>query len=163
MLRENRSAVKLNLFFPILVTLVIGGATILRALRTEQAIDILIAGETWTFILVILGWAVFGSPAGPGARSPIRRWRRRRCILRREANLRGATFGACLYGFQLAFLVIALGAASPAIAPVLTSINVIVAGWIGAPVGLAVLYWFRRRQRADLERLHELKRQLQSD
>jgi hypothetical protein len=31
------------------------------------------------------------------------------------------------------------------------------------PVVFAGLYWFGRRQRADLERLRELKRQLQSD
>jgi hypothetical protein len=45
----------------------------------------------------------------------------------------------------------------------LTSSYVIVAGRIGVPGGLAVLYWFRRRQRADLERLRELERQLHGD
>ena len=59
---------------------------------------------------------------------------------------------------------LALGLSSPAgFVPVLTSSYPIVVGWIGAPIGLAVLYWFRRRQRADLERLRDLRRQLQSD
>jgi len=161
--RETRS-LKLNLVFPILVTVVIGGAIILRALRTGQAIDILLAGETWTFIVVTwVGcmWIARGTwrPLADTTAAFVDI-----SIRRREANLRGATFGTFLYVFQLAFTVIALSAASPAgIVPVLTSINVIVAGWIGLPVGLAILYWFRRRQRADLERLRELKRQLQSD
>jgi hypothetical protein len=46
---------------------------------------------------------------------------------------------------------------------VLTSSYIIVVGWIGVPCALAAIFWFRRRQRADLERLPELKRQLQSD
>jgi hypothetical protein len=45
----------------------------------------------------------------------------------------------------------------------LKSLPVTVIGWIGIPVVLAGLYWFGRRQRAELERLRELKRQLRSD
>jgi hypothetical protein len=162
-LRETRS-LKLNLIWPILVTLVVGGAMILRALRSEQSLDVLFAVEAWIFIVVIwIGslWIARGTwrPLADTTAAFVDI-----SIRRREANLRGATFGACLYVAQLVFIVLALGAASPAgIVPLLTSSYVIVLGWIGVPSGLAVLYWFRRRQRGDLERLRELNRQLQSD
>ena len=162
-LRETRW-IKVGLIAPILVTLVVGATIVSRALRTGQAIDVLLAVEAWIFIVVIwVGclWIARGTwrPLADTTAAFVDI-----SIRRREANLRGAIFGACLYVLQLVFMVLALGVASPAgIVPVLTSINVIVMGWIGVPGGLAVLYWFRRRQRAELERLRELKHQLQSD
>jgi hypothetical protein len=162
-LRETRW-LKLGLVFPTFFTLVVGGATLMRALRTAQALDVLLAVEVWIFIVVIwIGsfWIARGTwrPLADTTAAFIDV-----SIRRREANLRGATFGACLYVLQLLFLVVALGAASPdGIVSVLTSSRMIVVGWIGAPAGLAVLYWFRRRQRAELERLRELKRQLRGD
>jgi hypothetical protein len=85
-------------------------------------------------------------------------------IRRREANFRGAIFGVCLYVAQLVFVVLALGATSPnGVAPLLTSSFVLGACGLGVLGGLAALYWFGRRQRPELERLRELKRQLQSD
>jgi hypothetical protein len=155
---------KIGLIAPILVTLVVGGGIVLRALRTGQAIDVLLAVEAWIFIVVIwVGclWIARGTwrPLADTTAAFIDI-----SIRRREANLRGATFGACLYVVQVAFIALALGAASPTgIVSVLTSGSMIVVGWIGVPGGLAALYWFRRRQRADLERLRELKRQLQND
>jgi hypothetical protein len=162
-LRETRWN-KIGLIAPILVTLVVGGGIVLRALRTGQAIDVLLAVEAWILIVVIwVGclWIARGTwrPLADTTAAFIDI-----SIRRREANLRGATFGACLYVVQVAFIALALGAASPTgIVSVLTSGSMIVVGWIGVPGGLAALYWFRRRQRADLERLRELKRQLQND
>jgi hypothetical protein len=162
-LRETRW-LKLGLIVPILITLGVGGAVILRALRTGQAFQVFLAVETWMFIVavwVVSLWIARGT------------WRPLAdttagfldvSIRRREANLRGMTLGACFYVGQLAFIVLVLGAASPTgFVPVLTSSYLIAVGWIGVPTGLALLYWFRRRQRADLERLREIKRQLQSD
>ena len=162
-LRETRS-LKLNLAWPILVTLVVGGWITLRALRTEQTLDVVLAIEGWIFIVVIWTgclWITRGTwhPLADTTAAFVDI-----SIRRREANLRGLTFGACLYVAQLAFAVLALGATSPAgFVPVLTSSYMIVVGWIGVPCGLVVLYWFRRRQQADLRRLRELERQLQSD
>lgn len=162
-LRETRS-LKLNLVWPILVTLVVGGWITQRALRTERSLDVVLAVEGWIFIVVIWAgclwitretWRPLADTTAAFVDISIRR---------REANIRGLYFGACLYVAQLAFLVLVLGAASPSgIVPVLTSINMIVVGWIGVPCGVVALFWFRRRQRADLARLRELKRQLQGD
>jgi hypothetical protein len=162
-LRETRW-LKLGLVFPMLVTFAVGDAVLMRALRTAQALDVLLAVEVWIFIVVIwVGafWIARGTwrPLADTTAAFVDV-----SIRRREANLRGATFGACLYVLQLVFLVVALGAASPdGIVSVLTSTRIIVVGWVGAPTGLAALYWFRRRQRAELERLRELERQLRSD
>ena len=162
-LRETRW-IKVGLIAPILVTVVIGGAMILRALRSEQSLDVWLAVETWIFIAVIWAgslWIARGTwrPLADTTAAFVDI-----SIRRREANFRGAIFGLCLYVVQVAFIVLALGPASPVgVVGVLTSSVMIVAGWIGVPFGLVVLYWYRRRQRADLERLRELKRQLQSD
>jgi hypothetical protein len=161
-LRET-SSIKLGLIAPILVTLGVGGHIVWRA-RTGQAFDVFLAVETWLFIVVVwVGslWIARGTyrPLADTTAAFVDV-----SIRRREANLRGATFGAWLYVFQFMFLVLAMAAASPAgIAAVLTSNAVIVLGWVGLPTVIAGLYWFRRRQRTDLERLRELQRQLQSD
>jgi hypothetical protein len=162
-LRETRR-LKLNLIWPILVTIVIGGAMIWRALRSGQSLDAWLAVETWIFIAVIWAgslWIARGTwrPLADTTTAFVDL-----SIRRREANFRGAIFGLCLYVVQVGFIVLALGPASPGgMVGLLTSGFMIVAGWIGVPFGLAVLYWFRRQQRRELERLHELKRQLQSD
>jgi hypothetical protein len=162
-LRETRW-LKVGLIAPVLVTVVIGGAMIWRALRSGQALDVWLAIETWIFIAVIWAgslWIARGTwrPLADTTAAFIDL-----SIHRREANFRGAILGLCLYVAQLAFSVLVFGAASPGgVVGPLTSSFVIVAGWIGVPFGLLVLYWFRRRQRAELEQLRELKRQLQSD
>jgi hypothetical protein len=162
-LRETRW-LKVSLIAPILVTLVIGGGMTLRALRSEQPLDVLFAIETWVFIVVTwVGclWIASGTwrPLADTTAAFVDV-----SIRRREANVRGAIFGVCLYVGQLVFVLVALGAPSPGgLVALLTSSFVMVAGWIGVPVGVSIAYWFLRRQRADLEHLRELKRQLQSD
>lgn len=162
-LRETR-LIKWSLIAPLLVTFGVGGAMILRALRTEQPLDVWVAVETWIFIAVIWAgslWIARGTwrPLADTTAAFVDV-----SIRRREANFRGAIFGLCLYVAQLAFTVVVLGSASPVgVAGLLQSGFMIVAGWIGVPLALAVLYWYRRRQRRDLERLRALKRQLQAD
>jgi len=162
-LRETRW-LRVSLILPVLVTLIVGGTVVLRALRTERGLDVLLAVETSVFIVVIwIGalWIARGTwrPLADTTAAFVDV-----SIRRREANLRGVTFGACLYVVQLAFIVLAIGSVSPAgIVPILTSPYFILVGWIGVPVGLAAVVWFRRRQRADLERLRELERELQCD
>jgi hypothetical protein len=162
-LRETRLN-KLMVVWPILVTILVGGWITARALRTGQGLDVLLAIEGWVFIVVMWAgslWIARGTwqPLADTTAAFVEV-----SIRRREANLRGATFGACAYMVQVMFVVLALGVASPVgVVPLLTSAYVTVAGWIGVPVGLVVLNWFLRGQRAELERLRELKRQLQSD
>ena len=162
-LRETRW-LKLSLIIPILVTLGMGGAVILRALQTKQTLEVVFAVETWVFIVVVWAcclWIARGTwrPIGETTAAFVAV-----SIRRREANLRGLPLAACLYVLQLLLLVLTVAAVSPAgVVPMLTSSYFVVVGWIGVPIGLAVLYWFRRRQRADLERLRELERQLRSD
>jgi hypothetical protein len=162
-LRETRW-LKLSLVIPILVTLGIGGAVILRAVRTGQPLEVVLAVETWGFIVVVWAaalWTARGTwrPIGETTAAFVAV-----SVRRREANLRGSTWAVCLYVFQLLFIVLTLAAASPAgIMPILTSKYFVLIGWIGVPSGLAALFWFRRRQRADLERLRELERQLRGD
>jgi hypothetical protein len=43
---------------------------------------------------------------------------------------------------------------------VLTSPSTILIGWVGLPLYFAWMFWFRGRQRARLEYLRELRRQL---
>lgn len=162
-LRETRW-LKWSLVGPILVTLGVGGAMTLRALGTEQSIDVLFAVETWIFIVVTWAgslWLARGTwrPLADTTAAFVAI-----SIRRREANARAAIFALCLYVAQLVFVVLALAEQAPdGVAPLLMSSFVMIAGWIGVPVGLAILLWFRRRRRADLERLRELERQLKSD
>jgi hypothetical protein len=161
--RETRW-IKVSLIAPILVTIGVGGAMTLRALRTEQHIDVVFAVETWIFIVVTwVGclWLARGTwrPLADTTAAFVDV-----SIRRREANFRAVIFGVCLYAAQLVFVVLALGATSSAgVLPLLTSSFTIGAGAIGVLGGLGFLYWFGPRQRPDLERLRELKRQLQSD
>jgi hypothetical protein len=162
-LRET-SGIKMGLMAPILVTLVTGGTVLSRALHTRQSLDVLLAIETWIFIVVVwVGslWIARGTwrPLGNTTTAFVDV-----SIRRREAYLRGATFGVCLYVAQLVFMVLAIAEASPVgMVGILTSRAVILFGWVALPsIGVA-LYWFRRRQRADLERLRKLERQLEGD
>ncbi|HUQ52435.1 MAG TPA: hypothetical protein VM692_09450 [Gammaproteobacteria bacterium] len=162
-LRETRW-LKWSLIGPILVTLGVGGGMTLRALRTQQPLDVLFAVETWIFIVVTwIGalWLARGTwrPLADTTAAFVAV-----SIRRRKANARAAIFALCLYVAQLVFVVLALAAELPGgVARILTSSFMVVVGWIGIPAGLALIYWFHRRRRAELERLRELERQLRTD
>ena len=162
-LRETRW-LKISLIAPFFVTFGVGGGTVLIALLTGWTVHVVIAIESWIFIAVCwIGslWLARGTwrPLADTTAAFVDV-----SIRRRESFMRGATFGLCLYVFQLLFVMVLLGfAMNLGVIGVLTSPQVIVIGWIGLPVVLVAAYWFRRRQRAELERLLELKRQLQGD
>jgi hypothetical protein len=155
---------KWGLIFPILVVVWSGATTVLPALRSGQALGVLLGVET--LVLIVVLWAV-ALWLARGTWRPLADTTAAFIdvsIRRRIAYIRGAIVGACLYVAQFAFLVIVLGLESPGgIVGALSSPQAKMLGWIGVPVVLAGLYWFARRQRADLERLRELKRQLLSD
>jgi hypothetical protein len=155
---------KWGLVFPILVTLLSGATVVMPALRSGRPLGMLLGGETLVFAVVVWGvalwlgrgtWRPFGDTTAAFIDVSIRR---------RVAYIRGAIAGACLYLAQFAFLVVVLSLESPmGIVGALSSAPAKSIGWIGMPVVFAGLYWFARRQQGDLERLRELKRQLQSD
>jgi hypothetical protein len=162
-LRDTRW-MKLGMIAPVFVTFGIGGAVVLRALRTGQVIDTVLAVESWLFIVVT--W-VGGLWLARGTWRPLADTTAafvdisiRRC----EANIRSASFGAYLYVLQFLFIVLVkiFGSAIGAVA-VLTSPYVILFGWLGLPLFSAAIVWFRRRQRAQLEHLRALRRQLSGD
>jgi hypothetical protein len=153
-----------GLIFPILVTLGSGATVVMPALRSERPLGVLLGVESFVFIVVVWIVALW---LGRGTYRPLADTTAAFIdvsIRRREAYARGAIAGACLYVAQFAVLVLAMGLEMPGgFGAVLASTPAMVLGWIGMPVVFAGLYWFGRRQRADLERLRELKRQLQGD
>ena len=155
---------KWGLVFPALVTLWTGATVVTPALRSGQGVAFLVGVES--LVLIVALW-VIALLLGRGTWRPLADTTVAFIdvsIRRREAYIRGAVVGACLYVGQFVFLVLALGLGSPAgFGTVLKSTQVTVLGWIGIPVVLVGLYWFGRQQRAELGNLRELKRQLQSD
>ncbi len=162
-LRETRRA-KLGLIAPIWVTVGVGGGMTLMAVRGEHPLHLVLAIETWIFIAVIWAgclWIARGTwrPLADTTAAFVDI-----SIRRRIANMRGAIFGVCLYVFQLLIMKLIVGRmTSESLASSLTSPHMIMFGWIGLPIVCILLYRFRRRQRAELERLRELERELQAD
>jgi hypothetical protein len=137
---------------------------VLRALRAGQVIDAVLAVECWLFIVVTWAgclWLARGTwrPLADTTAAFVDI-----SIRRREANIRSASFGACLYVLQFLFIVLVkiFSSAVGAVA-VLTSPYVILLGWLGLPLVSAWMVWFRRRQRAQLEHLRALRVQLSGD
>jgi hypothetical protein len=162
-LRGTRRA-KLSLIAPISVTVGVGGGMTLLALRGEHPLHLALAIETWVFIAVIWAgclWIARGTwrPLADTTAAFVDI-----SIRRRIANRRGATFGLCLYVFQLLIMKLIVGRmTSASLVDSLTSPHMIMFGWIGLPIICVAFYRFRRRQRAELARLLELERQLQAD
>jgi hypothetical protein len=153
----------IGLLAPILVTIVIGGASVARALNSGSPADVVLAAEVWAFILVTwVGslrlargtWRPFAETTAAFIDVSIRRCR---------SNLRAASFGAWLYICQLLFVVLwKLFSTGVELTALLASWPVIVLGWIGVPVFFALRAWFVHVQRAELRRLLELERQLKA-
>jgi hypothetical protein len=159
-LRDTRR-IWLGLIAPILVTVGIGGWIALRALRSGQMVDVVLAVEGWLFIVVVWVGSLW---IGRGTWRPLADTTAAFIdvsIRRGKANLRGVSFGAYLYVLQLLFIVLVMVFSSPVgLVAVLTSPSTVLIGWLGLPLFLAWMLWFRRRQRARLEYLHGLRRQL---
>lgn len=154
---------KWGLIFPIFATLWSGATIVMPALRSGRALVVLLGVESVVFIVVV--WVV-AFWLGRGTWRPLADTTAAFIdisIRRREAYIRGAIAGACLYVAQFALLVLVFGLSPAGFGAVLVSAPVMGLGWIGIPVVFAGLYWFGRRQWSDLERLRELKRQLPSD
>jgi hypothetical protein len=162
-LRETRWT-KLGLIVPIWITIGVGGGMIWLALTTGLLVHVVLAIEAWLFIAVIWGgclwiargtWRPLANTTAAFVDISIRR---------RKANLRGTTFGVWLYVFQLLVMKAIVGfVTNETLVDSLTSAHMIIFGWIGLPLILVALHWFRKRQRAELERLLELERQLKAE
>jgi len=160
--RDSR-LLKVGLIAPILVTIGIGGGIILRAIRFASPADVVLAFEVSFFILVTWAgslwlargtWRPLAETTAAFIDVSIRRCR---------SNLRAASFGAWLYVCQLSFVVVwKVSSSSIELSAALTAWPVILLGWIGLPVLLAWRSWFVRRQRAKLDRLLEIERQLKA-
>ena len=156
--RESR-LMRLGLIAPILVTAVIGGGVIMHALRTGLAQDAVLAVEAWLFILVIWGgclwiargtWRPFAESTAAFVDLSIRRCR---------ANLRTFPFATALYVCQVAIVVLLKAQYLP-VSAVLTAPPTLLLGGVGFPAFLLGGFWYARKQRAELEHLLELERQL---
>ncbi len=159
--RRDTRWLKVGLIAPVLVTLGIGGYVAARALRSQDIVDLVVAGEGWLFIMVMwIGslwiargtWRPLADTTAAFVDISIRR-----C----HADARGASFGACVYVLQLLFMLVVkiLGSAA-GLLTVLSSPSVILLGWVGLPLYLAWMVWFRRQRRAWRERLLELTKEL---
>jgi hypothetical protein len=159
--RDSR-LMKIGLIAPILVTIGVGGGFTALALTSASPVNVVLVAEVWFFIAVAWAgclwlargtWRPLGETTAAFADISIRRCR---------SNVRTASFGVWLYLFQLAFTVLwHLNSLSVELTVLLTTWPVVLIGWLGLPAIFAWRFWFVRRQRAKLEHLLDLQRQLQ--
>jgi hypothetical protein len=145
------------------VTVGIGGHLLMQAVSSPQLTHILLAVEGWVFIAVVWAaslwiargtWRPYGQTTAAFVDLAIRR-----C----QSNLTATRVGMWLYCAQFvsaSLLVWAIDNSPRPLSVLLTSWPVILLGWIGFPAYIVWMVWFRRRQRAELARLFDLKRQL---
>jgi hypothetical protein len=160
---RNSRLLTIGMIAPILVTIGIGGSVTARALTLASPADVVLAAEAWVFILVTWAgslwlargtWRPLAETTAAFVDISIRRCR---------SNLRAASFAAWLYVCQLLFMVLwKLFGSAVELTALLTSWPVILLGWVGVPVFFASRSWFTRVQRAELDRLLELERQLRA-
>jgi hypothetical protein len=159
--RETRRQ-KIAMIGPVLVTIVIGGWTLLRGYASPGFDNVLLAVETWLFIAVAwLGglWIDRGTwrPLSDSTSAFIDI-----SIRRCEAALRGLKFLAVMYVVQLAFVLFwKLQFSSIGFAELMTSWPVIVLGWIAGPALFGFVVWYDRAKRAELSYLLDLRRSSQ--
>jgi hypothetical protein len=158
--RETRRK-KVLLICPVLVTISIGGWTALRAIASARFEDVVLAIETWLFIVVIwVGalwlergtWRPLGDTTAAFLDLSIRR-----C----QSALAGVRFAGVVYIVQLAVILIWQLRYSPTgPALILSSWPLVVLGWLGVPAYVAFGVWFSRGKRGELRHLLNLRRQL---
>lgn len=152
---------KFGLIVPVLVTLVVGGGLILRALRTAQPVDVALAAEGWLFIFVTWAgslWIARGTwrPLGETTAAFVEL-----SVRRRRANLKAVPFAMSLYVVQL--VIVALLSArysEEGLGALMTAWPVVILGGIGLPALLVAGFFYARRQRAAIEHLLDLRSQL---
>jgi len=162
--RQSR-LMKISLIADIAVTVTIGGGIAAWAVRSPQPEIVLLAVATWIFI--VIAWtfalAVARGKWGPSAQNTaafidlsIRRCRSARA---------GVWFLACMYVGQTAFVLSWVYRNSPAPRqPLLTwllfsSIPIDLV-WLCTLAFFGFLIWARRKKRAELARLYELRKKL---
>lgn len=162
-LRETRRS-KLMLLWPVAVTVICGGWTILQAWASSMPGATALAVGVWTYIAMAWAgglWLARGTWR-PGADTTVEflALAIRRC----ESALRTVPFGIALYVFELAFMFLfTMRTTGATPGELLRSPPMILIGWIGAPVCVAWALWFARRKRGELDRLLELRHQLDED
>jgi len=140
----------------ILVTVVIGGGSIVLAALYPEPAYILLAAATWLFIAI--AW-IFGitnrrnawSPAA-GTTSAFLDLSIRRC----RASLRTVIFGAVLYVCEMAFCLTWIFSQTGTIS--FTTVLVVA---ICTIVFFAYLIWYKTRKRRDLTYLHTIKHEME--
>jgi hypothetical protein len=144
---------------PVLVTIVIGGWSVLRAIASPGLDNVLLAVETWIFIAVAwLGglWIDRGNwrPLSDSTTAFVDI-----SIRRCEATLRGLRFLVVMYVAQFVFILLwKLQFDSTGFAELMASWPVIVLGWIAGPVLFGFVVWYGRAKRAELSYLLDLRR-----
>jgi hypothetical protein len=161
--RETRR-LQLALAAPVLVTLVGGGLSTWQAVKSASLADWIMVTGVWFFIA--LAWIV-SLLLARGT------WRPHAdttaafidvAVRRCESALATVPFALALYALQLLFVIAWKVRYSPDnLAGVLTSWPTIVLGWIGLPLFAVFMLRYRRRKRAELARLRELRAQLCAD
>lgn len=156
--RETRRR-RIALIGPVLVTVVIGGWTLSRAFASPEFGNLLLAAETWMFIVITwLGglwlergnWRPLSDSTSAFVEISIRR-----C----EATLRGLQFLVVMYVAQLVFVLVwQLQFVGIGFTALITSWPVIVLGWIAAPALACFVACYGRAKRAELRYLLDLRR-----
>lgn len=138
----------------ILVTVVIGGGTVALAVRAPQPDMVLLAAATWLFIAAAWTFRLVAD-RGLWSRPAMHAAAFVDLLVRRcRARLKGALFGAGLYVCQMTFILGWIYRHSAGRTPLGTwlffSSAFIDLVWVVTLVFFAVLFWYRRKKRAEL-------------
>jgi hypothetical protein len=158
--RETRRR-RVGLVLPVMVTVIIGGWVMSRAIGSGAFNDVVLAFEAWLFIGVVWAGSLWIDRGNQRPLADTTAAFVALSIRRRQSTLAGLRFGAVLYLLQLAFLVMwnLLSASAPAF-DVLTEVPVIVLGWIGAPAFVTFARWYGRRVAREIRGLRRLRESL---
>ena len=143
---------RIVLIAEILVTLVIGGGTVLLARWNPHPAMLILAAATWLFITA--AW-IFALSNRKNAWSPATATNSafldisiRRCRL----NLRSATFGAILYAVEMTFCLSWIHHESGSLSSTLIAVIALV-----TLIFATTLIWYRKKKRSDLSYLLSLQ------
>ena len=158
--RQSRY-IRIMLAGDILVTVVIGGGSILYAVRAPHAASLWLAVATWLFIAAAWifglsnrknGWSPAASTTSAFLEISLRRAR---------ASLRAVIFGAILYVVEMAFcLSWVFHELSRPLSAFLTS-KVLILVYLFTLLFAVALLWYRKKKQAELKYLLNLQRELQ--